>query len=537
MTSAHTDRSAQDDLDWLLQAAALLQPPLEADNFQAVSTLLTQATGAAQAWLICLQGEHESTCATQHVFSEADPLPFHDGPLWQIITGRQALMIADVNDLSDWHALQPVTAENRALLCVPGIHEGQAAVLIVLGHPQCDYFTTRHLKLTSIIAERMAVTINSAHLIGAVRSQQRQLEAVIQAFPDMLLVMDDVGRILYANNGMRPLLGDRHNETIIGERLTDIPDRDAALDTICEILIETLDNPLEAGTHLAFEVSSAARGKDFQVTMSTWRNPSKSIAGYILVLHDISRLRDLHRFKDEMLRIASHDLRTPVALINGYANMIALDTPDADSPVHEHVESVLHATRRMERLLNDLLHIERVRANPLDLQRTVQPARLIREIVDELEPEAARKNLKFGAQLNLDFAGVVIHGDPVLIRQAVENLIGNAIKYTPPGGCVAVTARMDFETGRFHFTVADTGIGIPTEKLPYVFESFYRVDSVAVQEIKGSGLGLSLVKNIIERHHGEVWANSEENRGSRFGFWLPLVEHSQSDNGASTLND
>jgi signal transduction histidine kinase len=138
-----------------------------------------------------------------------------------------------------------------------------------------------------------------------------------------------------------------------------------------------------------------------------------------------------------------------------------------------------------------------------------------------MRQEAANKHIIYDSQLKLNDNRTIL-ADPVLIRQAMENLIGNAIKYTHEGGKVTVYA--DIDDGRFNFSVADSGIGISEEYLPYVFESFYRVPDTDFEAITGKGLGLSLVKNVIERHSGKVWVESRRGKGSTFGFWIPARE-------------
>ncbi len=412
----------------------------------------------------------------------------------------------------------------QSALCVPVIHQDDLVAIITVESPTEDYFTEHHVKLMTIIANQAAIAIYNARLFEQLDAQRQQLKAIMGAFPDTLLVMDHVGRILVTNDAMLTLLGATSHQATQGERLTDMPNRDSCLDRICEFLLESLDDDKQPVQNQSYTVTSETLKHDYQVTMAAWGNPDQPVAGYVVVMHDITRLRDLDRFKDEMLRIASHDLRSPLALIIGYADMIGLDTFDPVSPVHDHVTAILRSANRMDRLLEDILRIESIRQTPLELHEALHPKPIVDDVVSHLRSQAERKQIRFGAQTNLDFVNTHVLADPVLIRQTMENLITNALKYTPPGGKVAVIARFDFEKRRFNFTVADTGIGIPEDKLPYVFESFYRVNQPDAKGIQGTGLGLSLVKNVIEQHQGEVWVTSVENQGSRFGFWLPLIQ-------------
>jgi signal transduction histidine kinase len=252
--------------------------------------------------------------------------------------------------------------------------------------------------------------------------------------------------------------------------------------------------------------------------MATWRDNFQGVAGYIIVMHDITTLRDLHRFKDEMLRVASHDLRSPLALISGYADMIKLDTPEDNSEIHEYADIIKKSTDRMGGLLEDLLRIERIRSSPLELHEQIDLENMVKVVMVNLRPLVESKKHTFESDIRLKDVPRII-ADPVLIRQSMENLINNATKYTAEGGRIFVESWYDDE--KFHFAVTDTGIGIPEEHQAHVFESFYRVSQDVTNE-KGSGLGLSLVNNVIERHRGELWVKSKYHEGSTFGFWLPL---------------
>lgn len=256
----------------------------------------------------------------------------------------------------------------------------------------------------------------------------------------------------------------------------------------------------------------------YQVTLTRWKEPTTERTGILVTMHNVTSLRDFMRFKDEMLGVVSHDLRSPLALISGYADMIRMDTPDPNSPVHEYVEIIKNSIEKMSNLVEDLLHVERVRTAAVDLQEGVDLSAIVKQVIVNEKPAAQIKNLRFETNLHLDDLPRTA-ADAVLIRQAMENLINNAIKYTPEGGRITVSAH--YSDDKFYFSVEDTGIGIPEEHINFVFEAFYRVEKAKYKE-KGSGLGLSLVKNVIDHHNGDVWVDSEEGQGSRFGFWLPL---------------
>jgi two-component system phosphate regulon sensor histidine kinase PhoR len=355
--------------------------------------------------------------------------------------------------------------------------------------------------------------VRNAQLFNRLQAQQRQLETVLQAIPDVLLVLDERGHILLINDAANEFLGDTDPILVIGRHLGDFAD------TALAPILETLQS---STTHedkqWLFEVRSEKRKKDLQITLSVWRDATNGFAGYVVAMHDVTMLRDLNRFKDEMLRVASHDLRSPLSLIVGYADLINLDI-DPASPAAEYLSVIRRSTERMNGLLDDLLRVEQARRSPLELNEEVDLGALAVEAVDDSQPLAEHKNQQLTAELRTEgLPGVV--ADPVLISRAMNNLISNAIKYTPEFGHIHVKAYA--ENHRFHFVVEDNGIGITPENLTRVFESFFRIKDERAGDVAGSGLGLSFVKTIIERHNGDVWVESELGSGSKFGFWLPL---------------
>jgi signal transduction histidine kinase len=405
----------------------------------------------------------------------------------------------------------------RSALCVPFMNEEDVVAVVTLVHDQPNHFTPYHLRLLTIIANQAAIAIRNAQLFSNLSQQRRQLQTILQSISDALIVVSDAGDIVLVNESGLHLLGKSEFDEALATNLNDYDEADMVFLPIVGILNTTANTD---ETRWFFEAYSQRLKVDYQVTMSRWIEPTVGVMGYVIVLHDVTTLKDLSRFKDEMLRVASHDLRSPLALITGYADMIILDTPDETSPVHEYTDIIKRSVDRMGSLIEDLLRVERIRSNPLELQAAIDPEALVKQVLVNMRLSAEAKHQKLENRVQLEGVPNIV-ADIVLIRQAMENLVSNAVKYTPQLGRITVESWYDSE--RFYFAVIDTGIGIAPEHQKRVFESFYRVPSISQTE-KGSGLGLSLVKNVIQRHYGDVWLKSEANVGSEFGFWLPLVK-------------
>jgi signal transduction histidine kinase len=216
-----------------------------------------------------------------------------------------------------------------------------------------------------------------------------------------------------------------------------------------------------------------------------------------------------------MLRVVSHDLRSPLALIISARELLDsdLDEQDEESLVGRYLDIIKQSTDRMEGLLHDLLRADPSAKEHIDVEI------LIRRVAERVWPLAEEKQQTLNLDLNFDSRATIL-GDPMLLGEAVENYMTNAVKYTASGGEIKIHASVD--NGRLNYVVEDNGPGIAQEHLPQLFEAYFRTPNQRGDGSKGYGIGLNLVKTIVHRHGGDVWVESTEQVGSRFGLWLPL---------------
>ncbi|WP_157240370.1 ATP-binding protein [Catenuloplanes japonicus] len=233
-----------------------------------------------------------------------------------------------------------------------------------------------------------------------------------------------------------------------------------------------------------------------------------------------SELRDrgLDRMREDLVAVVSHELRGPIAAIRGYAEVLLDDPALAD--LHRRWAGVIdRKSADLERLVGDLLDLAALDSGHIGIvSRPVPLGRLVREAVDEHAPAAAERNIVISAEIGQHLP---VFGDPLRLRQVVGNLLSNAVKYTPPGGAVRVTAAI--EDGRARLTVADTGIGVPPEEFPLLFERFFRTRTAVERGIKGTGLGLAITKAIVDAHGGAISAAPREGGGTEFTISLPAA--------------
>jgi signal transduction histidine kinase len=221
------------------------------------------------------------------------------------------------------------------------------------------------------------------------------------------------------------------------------------------------------------------------------------------------------QLRDEVLAVVAHDLRNPVTALIMQATALRRRPPEPERRNPRPIETILRAAQRMNRLIGDLLDVTLIEAGQLGIERARVPARqLAVESVDAQRALAAASSLDVRLELADDLPDV--WGSPDRLRQVFENLIGNAIKFTPAGGRVTIGAAP--RDGELLFWVADTGCGIPAGDLPRVFDRFWRASKEARH---GAGLGLPITRGIIEAHGGRVWVESVVGRGSVFFFTLP----------------
>lgn len=231
-------------------------------------------------------------------------------------------------------------------------------------------------------------------------------------------------------------------------------------------------------------------------------------------------VKELEQVKSEMIRMASHDLRNPLTQIMGYLGLLSKTLGDKLSAQEvTFMENAKRGTDRMDSLLTDILNLEKIESQRETSWQDVPIGSILDEVTDSLRAQAEFKNQDYVIEVaDGDF---IVKGSDTQLKQALTNFVGNAIKYTQEEGTIKVSS--ETKDNRFYFEVEDNGYGIPEDRQAHLFERFYRAHTPGTEHIEGTGLGLSLVKSVIERHGGEVWFQSEVGKGSTFGLWLPLI--------------
>lgn len=249
---------------------------------------------------------------------------------------------------------------------------------------------------------------------------------------------------------------------------------------------------------------------------------------------EIERLREqdrqyfekLSQMKDDMLRIASHDLKNPLSKIMMAAQLIEMNDEISTEVGQRHLGIIQAGAAQMKTLIADILDLAQLETGLALNKKDLHLNEFLQYIVDSAQMQVEEKSLDLYLQLPTSRA--IIEGDPARLGQVVENLVSNAIKYTPVGGQITVGCHINADH-TVTITVEDTGLGIPHDDIPHLFEKFYRVNTEEHQSTEGTGLGLSIVQTIVEQHHGTIWVESTLGEGSCFNVCLPLAETSLSN--------
>jgi len=394
----------------------------------------------------------------------------------------------------------------KALLYLP-LRVPDRGVIGVLGMVNRETersFSERDILLLSALADYAAVAIENARLFETVEVERAKLETVLRGTQEAIIIVDEEDNILLCNTAARATLG------LVEADLLHRPASEAIPHPTLHSMFAQVR---ETGQATRNEVP-LEDGRTFNAQLT----PIKGV-GRVLIMQDITHLKELGRIKSEFVAAVSHDLRTPLTTIQGYIELL----PRAGSLNAQQQEFVLRTRQSMEaitELINNLLDINRLETR-LDLEMVpCDLVQVIEEAIKDFRPqtEEHKQEIRWEPPEALP----LVQGNPYRLRQVMDNLLGNAVKYTREDGWIAVSAVED--DGHVVVRVADNGIGIPPAQQPYIFDKFHRVESDETLGVAGTGLGLAIVKTVIEKHNGRVWVESRPGVGSVFSFVLPAIK-------------
>jgi len=429
--------------------------------------------------------------------AEARRVLVSDSAAGEVMRRRTPLVLTDVR------ASAPGTDFFfRDLAYVPLLMQGRAiGVLGVVNQQVSAGFEPGTLQLLSVLGDFAAIAITNAQSYAAAVHERDTLDTVLTDTEDAIIVVDTQGRVLLCNPAACRTF-DLDRDAVIGQRLDDITDHDG--------LRELFAKEARASRLRTTELAVAGGKRTLNAHLTIVEG-----VGKIAVMQDITHLKELDRIKSEFVTTVSHDLRSPLTAILGYLELLRRSGP-FNSNQEDFARRIVNSVQSITTLINDLLELGKIEAGFDQDRELAALGPIIESAVSERQHEWEAKQQALGVALAGDLPPVL--GHPLRLRQLVSNLLENAIKYTPNGGQVSLSLESngDFLVLR----VSDSGIGIPQQDQPYIFDKFYRTEQ-AIDEYKGTGLGLSIVKSIVEQHQGRIWVDSEVGKGSTFTVMLP----------------
>jgi two-component system phosphate regulon sensor histidine kinase PhoR len=348
--------------------------------------------------------------------------------------------------------------------------------------------------------------------------QKQNTDAIIYSIRDAVIVVDEFNRLLMANEAAGDLFSfDYRNAQYTAiNKLIKEDKRE-----FTTFLSKTRINKSRA-TRCELEFADGDRCRTFDCIVSCVHDKREQVCGTVAVLHDITREKEISQMKNDFVSHVSHELKTPLASITAYAEMLA-DGEAADEKTRKEFYSIIQSqANRLSRLIEDILNTARIESGLIKVdKKPMSLTILIEEQLGMIKGYAEEKSIEVITQNPIVFDQVYVDRD--MMAQVMVNLLSNAVKYTPAGGKVWIETEVDEIAKAVRVKITDTGVGIPADEIEHVFDKFYRVKANNKQA-KGTGLGLNLVRQIIEKvHNGKVFVTSEVGKGSTFGFELPLA--------------
>ncbi len=404
--------------------------------------------------------------------------------------------------------------ENRpnpaALIALPLRNEKRFYGVLWAAYAQPKLFTEENVRFISTLGGQAALAAANAHLFLSVEVGRQQLASILDSTSDPVLVTDHQDRLLLANPAALRVFEIDH-----------IDDETQPIETIIQ------DTALVSLLKISSTAKAAAEivlpnGQILLATASSVIAEGQPI-GRVCILRDVTHFKELDTLKSEFVATVSHDLRSPLTLMRGYATMMPM-AGELNEQQQGYVAKIILGVESMSRLVNNLLDLGRIELGVgLQLEK-ISPLEILDRVSSGLQANISQKKINFSIETAKNLPGL-IEADQALLHQAVFNLVENAIKYTPENGDVRLRANASEKD--IFFEIKDSGIGISEDAKKHLFEKFFRSAQRAARAQQGTGLGLAIVRSIAERHGGRVWVESIEGEGSTFYLKVPIRQSIQ----------
>ncbi|WP_135555259.1 two-component system histidine kinase PnpS [Paenibacillus cymbidii] len=354
--------------------------------------------------------------------------------------------------------------------------------------------------------------------VDRISENESQLKNVLENLLSGIIMIDKNERIVLLNRAAEDFIGFGADE-VIGKKF----DEAKQPFEFVQLIGECLDTREHIRDEMLFYYPEE---RILEINVTPIMGADDEWAGVLIVLHNITAMRRLERMRSEFVANVSHELKTPIASVKGFAETLLAGALDDKETAKSFLKIIFDESERLNRLIGDILELSKIESKRIPLQFSpVEMKGFVEQTLHVMRSEAAKKRIELEMSVPAD---MYIEADEDRLRQIVINLLSNGIAYTPEGGKVKVTVEplatgVEPEYERIRLTIADTGIGIPRKDLPRIFERFYRVDKARSRSSGGTGLGLSIVKHLVDLHKGTIAVESEVGLGTRFTIELPVI--------------
>jgi signal transduction histidine kinase len=419
----------------------------------------------------------------------------------RIARSGHAEVVPDVADDPDFVRLANST---RSQLSVPVMREDRVIAVITLESKKFNGFTDNHLDFVAKLAMRAGVAIDNARLYEESIREREKLSHILSNTADVVIVIGMDDRLILINQAALAALHLYPNESYISR---------SVFETFDNVTLQDAYRRAKASGENVTQEVDLSNGRIFYANLRVHDG-----IGCIIIMHDITPYKEMDKLKSELIATVSHDLKQPLGVMNGYVELLMMQQA-VTPPGLNHITMIRRAVQNMRQLIDDLLDLTKIESGiRLELQ-PVQIDSIILDCVDSLRPNIQNKAMTLINEVTETIPQVM--GDNSRLRQILINLIGNAVKYTPPEGWVKVSAEP--RGNMLRIAIQDNGLGISPEDQIHVFDRFYRVRRPETDSIEGTGLGLAIVKSLVEAHNGQIGVESRLGEGSTFYVNLPLA--------------
>ncbi|MFH1749729.1 MAG: ATP-binding protein [bacterium] len=414
----------------------------------------------------------------------------------------------------------------HSLMLAPLRFKNQSLGVVIVASSKANNFDQKNLSFLNTLGSQVASILSLARAYQVIEESKKQDEAILESIAEAVYAVNNEGKYILVNKTAQLLTGFDQSELLKKKASDFIKFVDKDLKPIGKTSCPALE-ALYGKKVLSEKNDVYIQTRSKQLIPVTYNaapilNPENKIIGGIVAFSDISRELQVERMKQELISIASHELKAPVTAMQGYLEMlISGDIPKIEGEAKTTLHDLLTINKRLIDLVEDLLNVSRIEQGRMKFDiKKVNIIQIVQAVHKEYVNMAKQKSIELIVEINSKNE-LYIQADETRTHEIISNLMSNAIKYTPKG---KVVLKLIEKPQKIVIEISDTGVGMNKEQQSHLFEKFYRAKNSEVEDVGGTGLGLYITKQIIKNMKGEIWIESELGKGSKFSFSLPRAK-------------